>query len=78
MANTAKIPEKSAVKVGLKEYVRQLVKDRPRGLTIEELAAKANVSTTWLSSFIAGKTPNPGVNQIETLFNLLSDEELKF
>lgn len=68
----------TVVKLSFKEHVRQLVKKRPHDMTVEELAFQADVSPSWINTFISGKIKNPGVNQMVVLYDLLSPEPLSF
>lgn len=78
MESPNKPDEKPAVKLSFKEHVRELVKQRPCTMTVEELAFQADVSESWITTFLAGKIKNPGVNQMVVLYDLLSPEPLSF
>ena len=46
----------------------QLVKNRPRTLTLEQIKTDTGLSLAWLKAFSQGLTPDPGVNKVELLF----------
>jgi len=60
----------------LAETIR-LLKDRPRSLTLKMVSEQITVSVSWLSSLLSDDPPQgPSVDQIERLYNLLSDKPL--
>lgn len=68
----------SPVKTTLDQHVRDLIINRPRTITLAELAHAADVSQSWLDAFIAGKIKNPGVRQIVEIYDFLSPVPLRF
>lgn len=65
-------------KLSLCEKTRQMLAERPRTLTLEELAARLDVSVNWLSMFSRGAILNPGVNTIQRLYDLLAERPLEY
>jgi|TARA_R110000796_G_scaffold4183_1_gene15854 hypothetical protein len=62
------------------EHVRKLVINRPRPYTFEVIidSIEPEVSIQWLSNFCNGKVKNPNADVAVALYDLLSDEPLKF
>lgn len=51
----------------LRDETRTLLANRPASLSLDEVAESTGLTASWLSMFLRGKIPNPGVNYIETL-----------
>ena len=49
----------------------ELLKNRPRTLTLEQIAADTKIDIAWLWKFSAGKIKGPSVNRVEVLRNYL-------
>jgi AraC-like DNA-binding protein len=62
----------------LHERTRQLIVNRPRPVTLETIADRANVSEAWLRSIIDGKVDDPSVNMIQRVYEFLTGEELQY
>lgn len=73
MAEPAEKPKKS-----LLDCTRELLIDRPRKVTIAEIAEKIDVSPSWLDSLIAGRIKEPSVNSIQRLYEFLKNDSLKY
>jgi len=56
--------------------VQKLVNERPRALTLQELADELNVTTAWLSGFANGRFGNPSAVTIEQLYTRLTGKQL--
>lgn len=56
----------------LLERTRVLLEAAPRSLHAKEIASAAGVSQAWLSRFKTGKIPNPGVRQVQAIYDYLS------
>jgi transcriptional regulator with XRE-family HTH domain len=73
MPESQQIPRKS-----LLDCTRQLLIDRPRKITITEIAEKIDVSASWLDALIAGRINEPSVNSIQRLYEFLKNDSLKY
>lgn len=51
--------------------------NRPRTLTLDRIAMDTGLSRDWLAHFSAGKSKDPGICKVETLFNYLNRIEFK-
>mgnify|MGYP003387918121 CR=1 FL=1 len=60
----------------LKEKTLELLKNRNRNLTLDEISNKTKIGKDWLKDFSANTMENPGVCMIEALYNFLSDKPL--
>uniref|UniRef100_A0AAU6VZU6 Endonuclease n=1 Tax=Pseudomonas phage Pavpe01 TaxID=3138545 RepID=A0AAU6VZU6_9VIRU len=58
---------------GWRDQTRQLLKNRPRTLAYETIAAETGLSVPWLRAFAAEQSDNPGVVYVETLYVYLSN-----
>jgi predicted transcriptional regulator len=56
----------------LVERTRSLLRGAPRELTYTAMAKATGVSVAWISRFADDKIPNPGVNQVQAIFDYLS------
>lgn len=48
-----------------------LVINRPRTITLEEIAGPAHVSVPWISRFANGHIKDPGVNAVQRVHDVL-------
>lgn len=73
-------PIKTAVKSNLTQHVRNLLRTRRRGLTLETLADKCDCSVQWLSNFLNDNQDkrDPGVKKICQLYEELTGSPLLF
>lgn len=65
------------------EKTRQLLKERPRHITLALIAEETNLTSDWLETLLYKKDKpdkifDPGVIKIETLYNYLSDKPFSF
>lgn len=51
---------------------KELLENRPRGMTLDIIADEAGVKRDWLRSFSAGRIRNPGVETVQTLHDFLA------
>lgn len=65
-------------KITLLEFTIQLLIERPRKLTLVQIAEKIEVSVSWLDALIAGRIQEPSVNSIQRLYEFLKQDSLKF
>jgi predicted transcriptional regulator len=56
----------------LLERTRAMLEATPRSLKAKDIAKATGLSEAWLSRFHAGKIPNPGVVQVQTLYDYLA------
>lgn len=54
-----------------------LVRNRPRDMSYEDLAALAEVNAHWLKKFAAGKFEDPSVCTVEAVYVALSGKQLE-
>ncbi len=73
MENSQKIVEKTLFEITLK-----LLINRPRTITLPEIAAAIDVSQSWLNGIISGRIGDPGVNAVERLYSYLTGKPLQF
>lgn len=63
---------------------RELLKNRPKHLTLKLIAEETNLGKPWLDSLLYKKDIDedqlfdPGVRKIETLYNYLADSPFSF
>lgn len=60
----------------LVERVRTLVLERPRSLTMIDLAEQCGVTNVWLSGFANGRYNNPSAIAVEKLYVRLTGKQL--
>ena len=58
-------------------HTRELLINRPRTLTYEDLARKAEVTVFWLDRFANGRSNDFPCGKVERLYELLSGKSLK-
>lgn len=66
----------SGIKTSLRDKTLTLLQERSVKLKITKIYEDTGLSKTWLFKFYQGKTPNPGVNNIQTLYEYLSKKQL--
>lgn len=60
------------------EETLKLIAERPRCLTLKQIATGANVQLHWLTYFARGKIPEPGFNRVMRVRDFLrTHPELK-
>lgn len=65
------------------EKTLTLLENRPKGMTLLQIANDTGLTLYWLQSFLknakdSSKDFDPGVNKIVTLYNHLNDKKLKY
>lgn len=60
----------------LRDVTLQLLNSRRRTLTLAKIAEDTGLGLGFVSTFSAGKTPNPGVCGVEKLYEYLSGKSL--
>ena len=55
----------------LLDRTRALLKRKPDDLTYSAIAKATGVSVAWISRFADDKIPNPGVRQVQAIFDYL-------
>lgn len=55
---------------------QQLVIDRPRHVTYEDLANKAKVTRRWVEAFATGKVRDPSCPKVERLYVVLTGKPI--
>lgn len=60
------------------EKTLYLLQNRPRSQTYNEISTMTNIGESWLRMFGRGEIQDPSVNKIQTLYEFLSGEKLKF
>ena len=66
------------------ERTRELLKNRPKHITLKLIAEETNLGKPWLDSLLYKKDVDedqlfdPGVRKIETLYNYLADQPFSF
>lgn len=53
-----------------------LLKERPKSVYLKDIAEASGVTLKWLEAFHAGRILNPGVINLEKLYNYLSGGNL--
>lgn len=61
----------------LLEKTRQLLANRPRNMTLQDIEAATGISESWLRVFSRGKISDPSVNKVQVLFEHLTGSKLK-
>lgn len=64
------------MKSNLRERTLDLVRNRPPSLTLKTLASEADVNYDWLKSFVTGRIPSPGVDNVEKLYTHMTGKQL--
>lgn len=57
----------------LLKRTRALLAAKPDTLTFSAIAKATGVSVSWISRFADDKIPNPGVRQVQAIFDYLDD-----
>lgn len=60
----------------LRDKVLDLLANRPRNVTLKDIATGADVPEAWLKVFAAGRIADPSVNRVEVLYNYLNGKPL--
>ena len=60
----------------LYQAVLRLIEERPRIVTLKDIADGADVPLAWLKTFAAGNISDPSVNRIEVLYVYLTGKTL--
>ena len=62
----------------LLDYMRQLVKDRPKGMKLKDIARDIGVTPKWLGDFVSCKPgfDNPSARNIEALYKRLTGRDM--
>lgn len=55
----------------------ELLRNRPRGVTLEAIARETGLTNKWLSMFGLDLINNPGANQVVLLYEYLSKRQLE-
>lgn len=55
-----------------------MLQNRSVKLTYRKIAEDTKIAEGWLSMFGQGKILNPGIRQVQTLYEYLSKKQLKF
>lgn len=61
----------------LVEHTRELLLNRPRTLTYEDLARKLDLNVFWLDRFANSRANDFGCAKVERLYEFLSGKTLK-
>lgn len=69
---------KEKARQSLLDCTIQLLIDRPRKLTLPQVAESIDVSESWLDALIAGRISEPSVNSIQRLYEFLKKDSLKY
>lgn len=56
---------------------KELMKERPRHLTIAVISSKTGLTVGWLQSFSATGEKDPGANRVQTLYEFLTGKQLE-
>lgn len=54
-----------------------LVRNRPREVSYEQIAAEAEVSISWLKKFVSGEIKEPSVCSVEAVYVFLAKKPLE-
>ncbi len=65
----------AAPETPLLERTIALLENAPRSLKAKDIAKASGVSEAWLSRFGKGKIANPGVVQVQAVYNYLAGRE---
>lgn len=60
----------------LRDKVLELLDNRPRNVTLKDVAAGAGVKEAWLKRLVANDIPEPGVGKVEAVYTYLSGKPL--
>jgi hypothetical protein len=60
----------------LRDKVLTLLEERPRSLTLKDVAEGSGLPEAWLKSFASRKINDPSVNRVETLYTYLTGKPL--
>ena len=61
----------------LKDVTIELLRNRPKPITLAIVSKSTNLSISFLSSLLSENPPqNPGVNHIQTLYEYLNEKPL--
>ena len=60
----------------LRAKVLELLDNRPRTVTLKDIAEGSGLPEAWLKTFAAGKIADPSVNRVETLYTYLTGKPL--
>lgn len=57
----------------LKLETIELLKSRPRGVTLQMVATDTSISINWLKALLNNRIKDPGVGRITLIYNYLTD-----
>ncbi|WP_139020493.1 hypothetical protein [Citromicrobium sp. JLT1363] len=60
----------------LRAKVLKIIEERPRTVTLKDIAEGADVPLAWLKTFAAGNIGDPSVNRVEVLYVYLTGKSL--
>lgn len=61
----------------LRSRALDLVRSRPAHITLKKIANDTGINHNWLKAFVLNRSPNPGVDTVETLYCYLAGKELE-
>lgn len=56
-----------------RDATRELLIERPRTLTYEEISKDTGLSVAWLRDFASGRRQNPGICTVQALYSYLKE-----
>ena len=64
--------------MNLLNTTRQLLKNRPRAMTLQKISRETDLKMSWVVSMAGASPPrDPGVNMVERLYSYLSGKGLE-
>jgi hypothetical protein len=62
--------------LSLVAHTVQLLRERPRSLTLDDIAATTGLSKSWLNLLLSGDYKDPGTTKVQKLYEHLAGKPL--
>jgi len=62
----------------LRERTFELLRERPRNITLQQIADESGISFGWLGDFSAGRGKHISCDKVQTLYEYLTGELLEY
>lgn len=66
----------STTPINLTAHTLALLRDRPRSTTLDQVAAGAGVTKSWLQAWICGQISTPSADKVQAIYEFLTKKPL--
>lgn len=78
MVRTSRLKPPKKTRKTLHEVTREALINRPKPITLAQVAEATQTSESWLEKFQRNRIKDPGVNAIQRLYEFLFGHELNY